>query len=90
MAQVVVNVNKNPDDTFTVTLNAKAEKVLKRIADERDSTKAKVLEQHIEGFLKNKDIKDKQDDGFTLAEKYDLCNETQQDAVDAILDNPLP
>lgn len=82
LAQVARNA---ADDTFVVTLNAKAHKALKRWGDETAISKAKQLEDILAAFLQNKINDYRGLDGPTLVDKYDALTPAQQATVDAIL-----
>lgn len=86
MAQVV----KNPDNTLTVTLNAKEQKLLKRWGDEQLPPRnvGAQFEDVVNGFLQNKANDYRNIDGPTLRDKYEALTPAKQAEVDAILNAP--
>lgn len=83
MAQVV----KNPDNTLTVTLSAREQKLVKRWADEQQPvrTPQAQFEDVVNGFLANKANDYRNLDGPTLRDRYEALTAAKQAQVDAIL-----
>lgn len=81
----IVQVIRNADDTFTVTLSPQAQAVLKRWAADAGRTRAGQLADVITTALRRKAREYLAIDGPPMASKYAALPADQQAAVDAIL-----